>query len=72
MSSTLSSFYVDALPYIDQEYNDPQVRLAVAQLIEDETRRYKPTKNYLETVVNLPPHNITQFEVYHINNLIGF
>lgn len=35
----------------------------VKQLIEDEMKRYKPTKNYLEALSHLPKYNITKFEV---------
>nr|XP_015914547.2 pre-mRNA-splicing factor SPF27-like [Parasteatoda tepidariorum] len=49
---------VDALPYIDQGYDDPGVREAVLSMVE-ETRRYGPTKNYLE---HLPPLNLHAFE----------
>lgn len=50
---------VDALPYIDQGYDDPGVRDAVFAMVEEETRRYRPTKNYLE---HLPPLNLHAFE----------
>ncbi|GIY23006.1 pre-mRNA-splicing factor SPF27 [Caerostris extrusa] len=50
---------VDALPYIDQGYDDPGVRDAVFSMVEEETRRYRPTKNYLE---NLPSLNMHTFE----------
>lgn len=50
---------VDALPYIDQGYDDPGVRDAVLAMVEEETRRYRPTKNYLE---HLPPVNLHSFE----------
>lgn len=33
-------------------------------MVEDEKRRYRPSKNYLE---HLPPLNITSFEVSHFN-----
>ncbi|XP_781613.2 pre-mRNA-splicing factor SPF27 [Strongylocentrotus purpuratus] len=39
---------VDALPYVDQGYDEPGVREAAYALVEEETRRYRPTKNYLE------------------------
>ncbi|XP_063704040.1 pre-mRNA-splicing factor SPF27 [Culicoides brevitarsis] len=39
---------VDALPYIDQGYEDPGVREAAMAMVEEECRRYRPTKNYLE------------------------
>ncbi|EDO39517.1 predicted protein, partial [Nematostella vectensis] len=38
----------DALPYYDQGYEEPGVREMVNQLVEEETRRYRPTKNYLD------------------------
>ncbi|XP_046749206.1 pre-mRNA-splicing factor SPF27 [Diprion similis] len=50
---------VDALPYIDQGYDEPGVREAALAMVEEETRRYRPTKNYLE---HLPPLNINAFE----------
>lgn len=50
---------VDALPYIDQGYDEPGVREAAFALVEEECRRYRPTKNYLEC---LPPLNLTAFE----------
>uniref|UniRef100_UPI00358F7B5B pre-mRNA-splicing factor SPF27 n=1 Tax=Myxine glutinosa TaxID=7769 RepID=UPI00358F7B5B len=37
----------DALPYFDSGYDAPGVRQAAAALVEEETRRYRPTKNYL-------------------------
>lgn len=74
---------VDALPYIDQGYDEPGIREAVIillkyfvlvvyknkiififvmqaiSMVEDEKRRYRPSKNYLE---HLPPLNISAFE----------
>ncbi|KAM0725924.1 Pre-mRNA-splicing factor SPF27 [Formica fusca] len=50
---------VDALPYIDQGYDEPGVREAALAMVEEETRRYRPTKNYLEHLQLL---NITAFE----------
>lgn len=50
---------VDALPYIDQGYDEPGVREAALAMVEEETRRYRPTKNYLE---HLPPLNVLAFE----------
>ena len=35
---------VDALPYYDQGYDEPGVREAAIALVEEETRRYRPTK----------------------------
>ena len=48
---------VDALPYIDLGYDEPGVREAALALVEEETRRYRPTKNYLQQV--LPPNFVT-------------
>ena len=45
-----SAVVVDALPYIDLGYDEPGVREAALALVEEETRRYRPTKNYLEQV----------------------
>jgi len=49
----------DALPYVDQGFDEIGVRDIVNDLIEEETKRYKPTKNYLEF---LPPVNYSAFE----------
>uniref|UniRef100_A0A2P2HWU3 Pre-mRNA-splicing factor SPF27 n=2 Tax=Hirondellea gigas TaxID=1518452 RepID=A0A2P2HWU3_9CRUS len=50
---------VDALPYIDTGYDEPGVREAAIAMVEDEKKRYRPTKNYLE---HLPPLNVSAFE----------
>ncbi|XP_034235461.1 pre-mRNA-splicing factor SPF27 [Thrips palmi] len=50
---------VDALPYIDQGYDEAGVREAALAMVDEETRRYRPTKNYLE---HLAPLNTTLFE----------
>ncbi|NP_001280388.1 uncharacterized protein LOC100169098 [Acyrthosiphon pisum] len=50
---------VDALPYIDQGYDEPGIREAAISMVEDEKRRYRPSKNYLE---HLPPLNVSAFE----------
>ncbi|XP_047498463.1 uncharacterized protein LOC125045302 [Penaeus chinensis] len=50
---------VDALPYIDTGYDEPGVREAAIAMVEDEKKRYRPTKNYLE---HLPPLNLSAFE----------
>ena len=49
---------VDALPYIDLEYT-PEFREAALALVEEETRRYRPTKNYLD---HLPTLTLNAFE----------
>lgn len=43
-----SEFFIDALPYFDQGYNEPGVREAALALVEEEMRRYRPAKNYLD------------------------
>ncbi|XP_078500517.1 pre-mRNA-splicing factor SPF27 [Lissotriton helveticus] len=56
---------VDALPYFDQGYDAPGVREAAAALVEEETRRYRPTKNYLSY---LPTPDYTAFETTIMRN----
>lgn len=50
---------VDALPYYDKGYEEPGIRDSALALVEEETRRYRPTKNYLD---HLPAPNYTAFE----------
>ncbi|XP_046557142.1 pre-mRNA-splicing factor SPF27-like [Haliotis rubra] len=56
---------VDALPYFDHGYDEPGVREAAIALVEEETRRYRPTKNYLDY---LPPPNYIAFETEMMKN----
>ncbi|XP_056016610.1 pre-mRNA-splicing factor SPF27-like isoform X1 [Ostrea edulis] len=56
---------VDALPYFDRGYDEPGVREAALSLVEEETRRYRPTKNYLEY---LPAPNYNAFETEIMKN----
>uniref|UniRef100_F7FQ59 Pre-mRNA-splicing factor SPF27 n=1 Tax=Ornithorhynchus anatinus TaxID=9258 RepID=F7FQ59_ORNAN len=56
---------VDALPYFDQGYEAPGVREAAAALVEEETRRYRPTKNYLSY---LPAPDYSAFETDIMRN----
>ncbi|GBP87542.1 Pre-mRNA-splicing factor SPF27 [Eumeta japonica] len=56
---------VDALPYIDQGYDDPGVREAALAMVEEECRRYRPTKNYLE---GAGPEPSTAFETLAIQS----
>ncbi|XP_065197978.1 pre-mRNA-splicing factor SPF27-like [Sycon ciliatum] len=44
----------DALPYFDKGYEEPGVREAALKLVEEETRRYRPTKNYLDYLPAAP------------------
>ena len=55
----MSDLLVDALPYIDAGFDEPGVRDAVLEMVTEETRRYKATKNYLE---NLPELRLKDFE----------
>lgn len=59
ISEMSSDVIVDALPYFDQGYDDVGVRETSLAMVEEECRRYRPTKNYLE---HLPPINTTAFE----------
>ncbi|XP_044142294.1 pre-mRNA-splicing factor SPF27 [Bufo gargarizans] len=56
---------VDALPYFDQGYDAAGVREAAAALVEEETRRYRPTKNYLSY---LPTPDYSAFETEIMRN----
>nr|XP_002128040.1 pre-mRNA-splicing factor SPF27 [Ciona intestinalis] len=56
---------VDALPYFDKGYDDPGVREAATAMVEEETRRYRPTRNYLNF---LAPPNIHAFETDIMKN----
>lgn len=56
---TTNDVLVDALPYFDQGYDDAGVRETSLAMVEEECRRYRPTKNYLE---HLPPINTNAFE----------
>ncbi|KAI4895843.1 hypothetical protein NFI96_016998 [Prochilodus magdalenae] len=58
-ASVAGEVFVDALPYFDQGYDAPGVREAAAALVEEETRRYRPTKNYLSY---LPTPDFSAFE----------
>ncbi|XP_033642160.1 pre-mRNA-splicing factor SPF27-like [Asterias rubens] len=56
---------VDALPYHDKGYDEPGEKEAAYALVEEETRRYRPTKNYLE---HLPAIDHTPFETDVLKN----
>jgi len=58
-SGGVEGVVVDALPYIDHGYEEPGVREAALAMVEEETRRYRPTRNYLD---HLPPLNLSSFE----------
>jgi len=46
----LSNYHhlIDALPYYDKGYDEAGVREASQALVEEETKTFKPTKNYLQ------------------------
>lgn len=56
---------VDALPYIDTGYDEPGAKQAAFSLIEEECRRYKSNKNYLDF---LGPVNFNSFQVNTFNS----
>uniref|UniRef100_A0A3B3TWS5 Pre-mRNA-splicing factor SPF27 n=2 Tax=Poecilia TaxID=8080 RepID=A0A3B3TWS5_9TELE len=64
-ASVAGEVFVDALPYFDQGYDAPGVREAAAALVEEETRRYRPTKNYLSY---LPTPDFSAFETEIMRN----
>jgi pre-mRNA-splicing factor SPF27 len=61
----MSDLLVDALPYIDGGFDEPGVREAVLEMVAEETRRYKATKNYLE---NIPELDLKEFETDLMRN----
>ncbi|XP_078615188.1 pre-mRNA-splicing factor SPF27-like [Branchiostoma floridae x Branchiostoma japonicum] len=58
-SNMAGEVLIDALPYFDQGYDDSGVRELAQALVEEETRRYRPTKNYLSY---LPTPDYSAFE----------
>ena len=60
-----SEIIIDALPYYDKGYDDPGVRDAAVALVEEETRRYRPTRNYL---THLPLIDVQKFETDVMKN----
>uniref|UniRef100_A0A673Z058 Pre-mRNA-splicing factor SPF27 n=2 Tax=Salmo TaxID=8028 RepID=A0A673Z058_SALTR len=64
-SSVAGEVFVDALPYFDQGYDAAGVREAAAALVEEETRRYRPTKNYLSYI---PTPDFATFETEIMRN----
>ena len=55
MSDTVA---IDALPYYDRGYDEPGVREAAMQLVQEEMQRYRPTKDYLENLPSVGKSNI--------------
>jgi pre-mRNA-splicing factor SPF27 len=56
---------IDALPYIDSQYNDPEMKARVDSLVQAEMRTFRPG-NYLahlpEHEVNFPEDSVLQYE----------
>ncbi|KAK9091730.1 hypothetical protein Sjap_024907 [Stephania japonica] len=52
--------FIDALPYIDEDYGDPNVKQAVDRLVEEEMQR--STKKPADFLKNLPPMPKSSFE----------
>ncbi|KAK7358160.1 hypothetical protein VNO77_00083 [Canavalia gladiata] len=53
---------IDALPYIDEDYADPRVKLEVDRLVEDEMRR--SSKKPTDFLKDFPPLPHSNFENY--------
>ena len=47
LALTAPTVLVDALPYIDGQYNDPKIKAEVHRLIAEEMQTFKPEKDYL-------------------------
>ncbi|BAT72654.1 pre-mRNA-splicing factor SPF27 homolog [Vigna umbellata] len=53
---------IDALPYIDDDYADPRVKLEVDRLVEDEMRRsFKKPTDFLKDFPPLPSSNFENY-----------
>ena len=57
---------IDALPYIDMQYNDPAVRKQVDSLIQEEKKSFKPRDDYLARW----PLQEPEFEVFPMLSLM--
>lgn len=66
MTTGESQILVDALPYTDSGYDEPGVKQAAMLLVEEECRRYKPAKHYLEAC--LGPADLHAFETELLRN----
>ncbi|KAJ1437815.1 Pre-mRNA-splicing factor SPF27 [Sesbania bispinosa] len=61
-SSSSDAEIIDALPYIDDDYGDPRVKLEVDRLVEDEMRR--SSKKPADFLKDFPPLPTFNFEGY--------
>jgi hypothetical protein len=43
-------------------------REAALAMVEEETRRYRPTKNYLEHLPGTVPYKIIRFAIYEVRH----
>lgn len=59
--SSVMDDLVDALPYIDNDYANPELKAEVDKLLEDEMRR--STKRPPDFLAELPPAPTFDFEV---------
>jgi len=59
---------IDALPYIDDDYADPRVKLEVDRLVEDEMRR--STKKPTDFLKDFPPLPNSNFQVLLFSKMI--
>ena len=64
MSDTVA---IDALPYYDRGYDEPGVREAAMQLVQEEMQRYRPTKDYLENLPSVGKSNFLNRYKYKSN-----
>ena len=48
---------VDALPYVDRQYNDPALKAQVDAMIEAELKTFKPSRDYLAHLPELHEPN---------------
>lgn len=61
---------IDALPYIDDDYGDPRVKVEVDRLVEDEMRR--SSKKPADFLKDFPPLPTSNLEVLVTASLFPF
>lgn len=68
-SASSNAETIDALPYIDEDYGNPAIKIEVDRLVEDEMRR--SSKKPSDFLKDLPPIPTFNFEVRVLNFLLG-
>jgi len=69
-SSNSDAEIIDALPYIDDDYSDPRVKIEVDRLVEEEMRR--SSKKPADFLKDFPPLPSSNFQVIVVFSPLGF